>query len=347
LPKIMENLNEVDDDAISRNVDVTRANLSGSKNPDFPLVIMPANKKVKLVNWIRHNKSQFEKDLIWHGAILFRGFDIRTAQDFNEFMRCFDTEPLPYMFRSSPRKELDRSIKNIYLSTTYPNDQHINMHNESSYSRVWGRKIVFCCLKPALTGGETPIADSRRVLSGISGDLVKKFRVNGVKYRRNLLPDLGMPWQEIFQTEDRRVMEETCRKYSIDSTFYSDDHVVLEWWKPAVYAHPVSHEETWFNHVLFFNKYSRYEELGFSPDDHLPEEYLSSETFFGDGSPITYDEYLEIKRSYDKNRVAFPYEQGDILFLDNMLAAHGRNPYRGERIIATAIIEAEYDSKEL
>lgn len=310
----------------------------------MPLVIQPTHDQSSLVEWVRTNKKEFEEDLAKYGAILFRGFKIKTAEDFNNFMKCFNTEALPYMFRSSPREELNKSIKNIYLSTSYPSDRQINMHNESSYSRVWGKKIVFCCIQPAAEGGETPIADSRKVLQDISPGLVDKFKTRGVKYRRNLIANIGMPWQEVFQTEDKSVVESTCRKNNIDYTFLSEEDLIIEWVKPAVYKHPVSRCETWFNHIFFFNKYSRYEELGLRPDDFLPAEYLASDTFFGDGSEISYAEYTEIKNAYNKNRIAFPYQQGDILFLDNMLTAHGRNAYKGQRTIATAIIEAAYDT---
>lgn len=309
----------------------------------FPLLIQPDTEGIGLVEWIQANRSGFEEDLVNYGGILLRGFGIRTAEDFNLFMKCFNTDPLPYMFRSSPRQELDSKIRNIYLSTSYPNDRTINMHNESSYSRVWGKKIAFCCLQPAEEGGETPIADSRKVLKDIKPALVEKFRHKGVKYRRNLLPDLGMPWQEVFQTTDKAVAEGICRKYDIKHTFKDKDHMVIEWVKPAVYRHPVSGVETWFNHIFFFNKFSRYEELGLAHDDDLPDEYLTSNTLFGDGSEISYEEYLDIRKAYHKNRVVNSYRQGDIIFLDNMLAAHGRNPYKGDRVIATAIIEAAYD----
>ena len=314
------------------------------KSATLPLVLKPANGGVNLVEWISHNKSEFEADLTEHGAVLLRGFDIQTAEDFNAFMKCFNTEPLPYMFRSSPRQELNKSIKNIYLSTSYPNERSINMHNETSYSRVWGRKIVFCCITPAEQGGETPIADSRKVLQDIPPGLIEKFKEKGVKYRRNLISNIGMPWQEVFQTTDKSTVESICKKNNISYEFLSEDDVIIEWVKPAVYKHPVSMQETWFNHVFFFNKFSRYEELGLQPTDFLPAEYLASETFFGDGTDISYQEYLDIKNAYDKNKVIFPYEKGDILFLDNMLTAHGRNPYKGDRTIATAIIEAAYDA---
>jgi alpha-ketoglutarate-dependent taurine dioxygenase len=318
-----------------------------SLDPDqvVPRMIQASGPNVNLSSWVMKNRAEFEKFLTECGGILLRGFGISSAGAFHEFMKCFNTEPLPYMFRSSPRKELDTSIKNIYLSTSYPNTRHINMHNESSYSRVWGKKIIFCCLKPAHEGGETPIADTRRVLKDIDCNLVNKFRAMGVKYRRNLSPDFGMPWQEVFQTMDIGVAKEVCRRYQINYEIEGNHNFIIEWVKPAVYKHSISQEETWFNHILFFNKFSRYEELGVAFEDEVPAEYLASDTFFGDGSIISPEEYLEIKRAYQKNLVVFPYEQGDILFLDNMLTAHGRNPYKGDRVVGTAIIEAAYDDE--
>lgn len=312
-------------------------------NEKLPLVITPAENGTELADYVNSNRSEMEKLLTRHGGILFRGFGMDTVEKFNHFMSCFDTKPLPYMFRSSPRNELDQSFKNIYTSTIYPNLRSINMHNESSYSRVWGKKIIFCCLVPAAEGGETPIADCRMVLAKIDSNLREKFRTKGVKYRRNISSAFGMPWQEVFQTNDREQVKAICRKYDIKWQFLGDDQLVIEWIKPAIYEHQLSGEETWFNHVLFFNKYSRYEELGLSHEDKIPQEFLSSDTFFGDGSEINFDEYSDIKRAYQVSRKVFPYEKGDVLFLDNMLVAHGRNPYKGDRTIGTAIIEPAFD----
>src|SRR5689334_16578300 len=79
----------------------------------LPLLIRPSGKRADLEDWITKNRKEFEQDLVTHGGILFRGFDIDTVEAFNRFIGCFDSAPLPYMFRSSPREELKKEIKNI------------------------------------------------------------------------------------------------------------------------------------------------------------------------------------------------------------------------------------------
>jgi alpha-ketoglutarate-dependent taurine dioxygenase len=313
-------------------------------NQPLPLVIRPENDGQTLTEWVNKNKLSFNTELADSGAILFRGFNIDEDAKFENLMKCFNTEPLPYMFRSSPRAELNKNIKNIYLSTTYPNDRNIRLHNETSYSRIWGRKIVFCCIQPADIGGETPIADSRKVLWDIPADLREKFRVKGVKYVRHLFPQFGMQWQEVFQTSIKTEAQSICNKFKIDINFIDENQATISWVKSAIYNHPDTKEESWFNHIYFFNKYSLFEEIGLSKDDFLPSEMLPSNTYFGDGSEISFEEYESLKNAYNKNTVSFAYEKGDVLFLDNMLVAHGRNPFEGKRVIATAIIEAFGDS---
>ena len=45
----------------------------------------------------------------------------------------------------------------------------------------------------------------------------------------------------------------------------------------------------------------------------------------------------EILRVYDELEVSFPWHRGDVLLVDNLLAAHGRNPFAGERKILVAL----------
>ena len=297
----------------------------------FPLVITPVNSGYSLKNWFTENNEKFNKDLTKYGAILFRDFHINSVEKFQDLMSIFPTELLEYKFRSSPRFELG---DNVYVSTTYPEDESINMHSENSYAVHSPQRIVFCCVTAAEYRGETPIADNRLVLSYISEPLRKKFKEKGVLYRRNLNGVLGLAWQEVFQTTDKEQVSAECTANGIDFEWVNDNELVLTWRKEAIWEHPITGELTWFNHSLFFNKYLLDEAFlkSLNSDDELPNN-----TFFGDGSEISKEEIEEVKAAYQKATTEFPWISGDVLFLDNYLFSHGRNPYKGARKIIVSI----------
>lgn len=47
----------------------------------------------------------------------------------------------------------------------------------------------------------------------------------------------------------------------------------------------------------------------------------------------------EPTQAYEKAQVVFPWEAGDVLMLDNMLVAHGREPIARERTVLVAMAE--------
>jgi hypothetical protein len=69
------------------------------------------------------------------------------------------------------------------------------------------------------------------------------------------------------------------------------------------------------------------------------EDQLPRHVYYGDGSPIEDSVIAEIRAVYQEAAIAFPWQQGDVLMLDNMLAAHSRNPYVGSRKIVVALGE--------
>ena len=62
--------------------------------------------------------------------------------------------------------------------------------------------------------------------------------------------------------------------------------------------------------------------------DRLPRN-----CFYGDGSQIADEVVAKISQTYQNLETSFPWQRGDLLLLDNMLTAHARNPYVGERRI--------------
>ncbi|HSF39385.1 MAG TPA: TauD/TfdA family dioxygenase [Thermoanaerobaculia bacterium] len=46
-----------------------------------------------------------------------------------------------------------------------------------------------------------------------------------------------------------------------------------------------------------------------------------------------------MSRAYRETSVAFPWQRGDALLLDNFLTSHGREPFSGPRRIVVAMAE--------
>jgi amino acid adenylation domain-containing protein len=294
---------------------------------NLPLVIEAAVDALSLSEWTRNNRDSIVQKLRNHGAILFRGFNVSSVEEFEQFLRLLaGGDLLEYSYRSTPRSEVSGRI---YTSTEYPAHQSIPLHNEMSYTREWPGMLGFFCIEAASEGGETPIADSRRVLNLIAPAIKERFISKGVMYVRNYGEALDLPWQNVFQTNERAEVEDYCRKSGIE---FEWKHDVLRTSQvcQAVANHPHTGEMVWFNQAHLFH---------ISSLESQVRESLSSlgngepprNAYYGDGTPINESDLEHIREVYTKEAVVFGWQKQDILVLDNMLAAHGRRPFRGSR----------------
>ena len=277
-----------------------------------------------------------EENLLRHGAILFRGFGIGSAAQFEEVVRSVSPELIEYGERSSPRSKVSGTV---YTSTDHPADQPIFLHNEQSYTLNWPMKIWFCCLEPPRQQGRTPIADSRKILNRIDARAVGKFIQKRLMYVRNYGEGLGLSWQVAFQTSDRRVVEDHCRRACIEFEWRDENRLRTRQVRPAVRLHPKTQEPVWFNHAVFFHASSldaltRESILAVVGEDELPFN-----TCYGDGAAIEPEVLGQIRAAFYEETVSFAWERGDVLMLDNMLVAHGREPYVGSRKIVVCMSE--------
>lgn len=299
----------------------------------LPLLIEPAVHGVSLPDWARNNRELIRQRLQRHGGILFRGFNVGSVEDFEVLLRSLAGELLEYSYRSTPRTQVSGRI---YTSTEYPAHQTIPLHNEMSYTRQWPMMLGFFCVEVALEGGETPIADSRKVFNLIDPAVRDRFASKQVMYVRNYGEALDLSWQNVFQTEDREEVEAYCRNAEIEFEWKSNNELRTRQVCQAIARHPDTGEQVWFNQAHLFHVSS----LG----DQMRESLLSSSdeepprnACYGDGSPIEDAALAEIRAAYDRETVVFSWQQRDVLLLDNMLAAHGRRPYRGARKIVVGM----------
>src|SRR6267143_6035301 len=148
----------------------------------LPLLIEPTGSEVDLISWAADNKNFLESKLLDHGGILFRNFRVGAVSEFERFVGAISGDLLDYSYRSTPRTQVSGKI---FTSTEYPAHQSIPLHNEMSYTRQWPMLLGFFCVEPAAEGGETPIADSRKVFNRIDPAIRQRFSQRDIMYVRN------------------------------------------------------------------------------------------------------------------------------------------------------------------
>lgn len=302
----------------------------------LPLVLEPDGVNVNLVSWAESHRDFIESELSKHGALLLRGFDIDSVERFEQFVAATSDGALPYGERSSPRSQVSG---NIYTSTDYPAAQSIFLHNEQSYNLRFPRKIYFFCLTPPGGGGETPIADTRKILASLRPDIRERFAALGYMYVRNFGDGFGLSWQTAFQTRSKSEVERYCLEHDITFEWKEDDRLRTRQVRPAIARHPLTGESAWFNHATFFHVSTLEESIRERMLGELSEEDLPNNTYYGDGTRIEAEVMEHLREAYLREKVTFPWRQFDVLMVDNMLSSHGREPYTGERRIVTGMAD--------
>jgi alpha-ketoglutarate-dependent taurine dioxygenase len=300
----------------------------------LPLLLRPAVADIDACGWAASNREFIEGELLKHGAVLFRDFNLGRVSEFEDFAGAIYPD-LFGNYGDLPREEMSAKV---YKSTPYPADKPILFHNESSHMRRWPLKQWFFCVRAAATGGETPIVDCRQVYSLLDPAILRRFAEKRLMYVRNFIEGFDVSWQEFFKTGDRSEVEEHCRRAGIDFEWGPDGLRTREVCA-AVARHPRTGEMVFFNQLQLHHVSCLEPETQANIRSLFREENYPRNVYYGDGSPIEDAVVAEVRELYGRCAVEFPWREGDVLMVDNMLVAHGRRPFTGERKIAVAMGE--------
>ena len=301
-----------------------------------PLVIEPASSDRDLPAAFDANREAIEERLLEHGAVLFRGFDVSSVKHFEHFGERVSPSKLAYTYRSTPRTSIGSGV---FTATAYPPDQEIALQCENAYQRDWPLKLAFCCLVAPEVGGETPLADVRRVTAAIGDRLLDKFESKGVRYVRHYRPDVDIPWQSVFQTSDPDKVGAYCDANEIEYEWLEESLLRTSQINQGTARHPQTGERVFFNQAHLFHVSSLGDEMARMMIDLFGDE-LPRSSSYGDGQEIPVEDLEVVRRAFREASMKFPWSMGDVLLVDNMQMAHGRRPFKGKRKVIVSMFDS-------
>ncbi|NQZ20719.1 MAG: TauD/TfdA family dioxygenase [Colwellia sp.] len=310
-----------------------------SDSQTLPLVISCHNETIDICEWFASNRHELIKLQHTYGALLFRGFGVDSAKLFEAFVTESSCVPFDtYLERQLKR---DRVEGNVFTSTAHTKEGTIFLHNEQSFNLNFPRNIYFNSHKVAVKGGATPLADTRRIFQKIPEKLRNRLLKEGYLYQRNFMQNMYVDWPWAFQAESKLEAEEYFKANNILWEWKDDPLITLttKQVRSVALIHPVTGDKCWFNHCTSFNLNSIEANARKFIQSSFAEHEYPYQTYFGDGESIDEQTVALLKKIYLEEQVTFQWDEGDVLMVDNLSVAHGREPFEGERLVLAAMSE--------
>ncbi|GAA1394574.1 TauD/TfdA family dioxygenase [Pseudonocardia kongjuensis] len=271
-----------------------------------------------------------------HGAVLVRGLGLRTVADVAGVAARLGTGG--YVEREAFAARTVRS-DGVYSTTPWPARQPMCAHHELSYVHETPATLLFACLRAPATGGVTPLVDTARVVDELPAGLVERVERDGWLLVRSYGAEIGASWEEAFGTDDPAAVERYCRAAAIATEWLPGGGLRTRQRRHGVLVHPGTGEKVWFNQIAFLSEHAMDPEVReFLVELHGPDG-LPFSTRFGDGTPVPADVVDLINEAHERHAVREPWHDGDLLVVDNLRVAHGRDPYTGERDVVVALTD--------
>jgi alpha-ketoglutarate-dependent taurine dioxygenase len=267
-------------------------------------------------------------------GLVLRGFGV-TPDRLDEVLDLLLPNRLAYVHGNSPRTKVG---SNVYTSTEYPQEFTISMHNEMSYAHAWPARLAFYCQIQPGSGGATPVVDAELWLDSLDDEVRAAF-AGGVRYVQNLHDGygLGKSWQDTFETTSREDVEAFLDPTGAEWQWKADGGLRVTSVRPATTRHPVTGTETWFNQADQWHPAGLGDDTAAALAQILPEDDLPQNVTFADGSPIPAEHVVQIRDRGLEHAVDVDWRTGDLLLIDNILLAHGRRPFTGDRRVLVAM----------
>jgi alpha-ketoglutarate-dependent taurine dioxygenase len=307
----------------------------------FPLALECQSASVDLdscAQWITDHRKELLDQAAEHGTILFRGFPLKTAQDFDRFVAAFALENFPYDESLSNAVRVNRTPR-VFTANEAPPSVTIFLHHEMAQTPVYPSRLFFFCEQAAESGGATPLCRSDVLWDRLAArhpEFAENCRSKGLKYS-NVMPaendatsGMGRSWQSTLGATTRDQAEQRLAglKYSwqwLDDSSLRATTPVL----PAV-RKLGNGRTSFFNQLIAAAR-------GWKDTRNDPSKAIT----FGDGSLLDREAVMEATQLGEELTFDVPWQNGDVALVDNYVAMHGRRTFTGTRRVLASLIAME------
>jgi hypothetical protein len=322
---------------------VAPINVPGQQNWNgevFPLVLacQTAASLEASTHWVHENRAKLIDQAAQHGAILFRGFPLATPQHFDAFVSAFDLTNFAYDQSLSNAVRVNKTPR-VFTANEAPPSVTIFLHHEMAQTPIYPSRLFFFCEHAAETGGATPICRSDILWKRLA-EKCPKFahdcETKGLKYS-NVMPaendatsGMGRGWQSTLHTSTREGAEARLKSLGYSWEWLPDGSLrattpVL----PAV--RKLSNGGTaFFNQLIAASQ-------GWKDSRNDPSKAIT----FGDGAPLDRAAVNTATELGEELSFDIPWQTGDVAFVDNYVAMHGRRTFSGTRKVLASLVAAE------
>jgi alpha-ketoglutarate-dependent taurine dioxygenase len=286
--------------------------------------------------WAAGQRAALRAAVTEHGALLVRGLGLAGPDEVDALCHGLG-EPMVEREGFAARTRFGETL---YSVSKWPPSQPMCLHHGLSYTLRFPSLLLFACVAAPGEGGATLLADSTLLLDMLPSGLVARFEREGWLLVRHYNGEVGPALAEAFGSAERDAVEAYCRANAIRFEWRPDG---LRTWqrRSAILRHPRTGRRCWFNQIAFLNEWS----LDAEVHDFLVESYgadaLPFNTRYGNGARIGPDVVREINGAYEAVTLRGDWQAGDLLLVDNLRTAHGRESYTGPRELLAALLDAQ------
>lgn len=321
-------------------VEVAPADVAGQQTYNglsFPLVLecRSATSLAAVAGWVAEHRHHLEEQAAAHGAILFRGFPLTTADDFDRFVAAFDWPNFPYDESLSNAVRVNRTPR-VFTANEAPPSVTILLHHEMAQTPIYPSRLFFFCEQAAEEGGATPLCRSDILWSRIVERLpafARDCQTKGLRYT-NVMPSendaqsgMGRGWQSTLRAETRDQAESRLKSLGYSWEWLTDG--CLRATTPVL---PAVRELPGGRHSFFNQLIAAY--CGWKDTRNDPSKAIT----FGDGTPLDGAAARQAAEMAEALTFDLPWQRGDVALVDNYVTMHGRRSFRGTRKVLASLV---------